>query len=454
MPLKIVRNDITNMHVEVIVNSANWRPEYGRGTDAAVYKAAGEKELLAERKEIGKMAYGECKETKAYDLEKKGVKYIFHVVPPRLEMDDCVSENEKQLHDCYRNALLLAAEKRITSIAFPVLGSGMYDFPKEKALSIALQEITDFLLNNEDICIYLVVYDLSMFRLACRIDENAYSYIDEAYVKLKNWLSYGKWAEKNVGEQLKKHLKSGKRDNHLWYEQEEEKRYMKKGERQPISAIESDSWELLNELVKKDDFYSVFQKFEGDLKGSIVYGRSHISKQLYAKINPSNKNYIPDKKTIILLCMGLNLNIEDTKILLESAGYCLRKNYVWDQIIEYYFRDEDFLELIDYERKYEILNKSINYYLLRSEYEMHFSKIIKKQIEKMDYEHLLDAHINLVDSCVNYKKEKKQVNITVYPFGKLNMDNELKWMQGFMKRAKKLAIGDEILYQPELFMSN
>ena len=71
MPLKIVRNDITNMHVEVIVNSANWRPEYGRGTDAAVYKSAGEKELLAERKEIGKMAYGECKETKEYDLEKK-----------------------------------------------------------------------------------------------------------------------------------------------------------------------------------------------------------------------------------------------------------------------------------------------------------------------------------------------------------------------------------------------
>ena len=161
MPLKIIRNDITKVSADVIVNSANPKPKYGTGTDYAIYAAAGVDELLAERKKIGDIRVGDIAVTPAFKLSAK---YIIHTVGPiwfgglRGELD--------YLKSCYQKSLDKAFELDCESIAFPLIATGVYGFPKDEALSIALSEIQTFLLSHDEMKIILVVFDRKSFILA------------------------------------------------------------------------------------------------------------------------------------------------------------------------------------------------------------------------------------------------------------------------------------------------
>ena len=137
MSFKIIRNDITKVRADAIVNTANPLPVIGSGTDAAVYTAAGSELLLEARKKIGVIDRGESQATESFDLKKNGVKYIIHTVGPiytRYEKESC----RKFLQNCYKNCLDLARDNSIHSIAFPCISTGVYGFPKRKAAEIAV----------------------------------------------------------------------------------------------------------------------------------------------------------------------------------------------------------------------------------------------------------------------------------------------------------------------------
>ena len=173
MPFQIIRNDITKVSADVIVNTANPYPVIGSGTDLAVYTAAGKEKLLAERIRIGGIAPGQAAVTPAFRLNAK---YIVHTVGPAW-VDGKHGERDI-LRSCYVNSLRLAADLGAESIAFPLIATGNYGFPKEEALDIALAEIGRFLLTH-DMHIILVVFDRSSFILSGLLVGQIDEYIDE-----------------------------------------------------------------------------------------------------------------------------------------------------------------------------------------------------------------------------------------------------------------------------------
>ena len=205
MPFQIIRNDITKVHADAIVNTANPEPVFAAGTDAAVYRAAGEKKLLAERKKIGRLAPGEAAVTPAFRLHAR---YIIHTVGP-VWIDGEHGELAT-LASCYRKSLLLANRLGCRSIAFPLISTGVYGFPRDRALEIALAEFSAFLQTESsrrakeavqegeegeeeaaEMEITLVVFDRSAFDLSAGLVENVRQYIDENYVGEAHAREYG-----------------------------------------------------------------------------------------------------------------------------------------------------------------------------------------------------------------------------------------------------------------------
>lgn len=141
MSFKIVQNDIVKVKADAIVNTANPYPVIGDGEDSDIYEAAGETELLRERVKIGNIARGDAKATPAFKLQAK---YIIHTVGP--VWIDGKSREVETLKNCYVRSMELAASLKCKSIAFPLISAGHYGFPKDVALSTALECFNGFLL--------------------------------------------------------------------------------------------------------------------------------------------------------------------------------------------------------------------------------------------------------------------------------------------------------------------
>ena len=319
MSFEIVRNDITKMAVDAIVNTANPKPVVGVGTDAMIHKVAGPG-LLEARQKIGSIAVGEAAVTEAFDLQAN---YVIHTVGPVWNGGE--DGEEEALRRCYDNSLKLAAANHCKSIAFPLISTGNYGFPKDKALQIAISAFSAFLLEQE-MQIYLVVFDRTSFKLSEKLFQSVASYIDEHYVQLSTAAAYG--------------IATGApRRSRCRHDREAEERIMLEQcascEPMPMAAK---TLSLENVLKQKDaGFTETLLKRIDDSgkKDSDIYKKALLSKQHFSKIR-NNPDYKPTKPTAIALALALELDLEATKDLIGRAGYTLTNSSKFDLIIRYF----------------------------------------------------------------------------------------------------------------------
>ena len=389
MSFKIVRNDITKMNTEAIVNTANDHPTVGTGCDSAVYKAAGFDELLKYREEkIGFVPEGEAFITPGFNLQSK---YIIHAVSP-LYMGGDKGEEEK-LRSCYRKSLALAKENGINSIAFPLISTGGFGYPKEEGMRIAVDEINAFLLANE-MQIYLVVFDTKATQLGEKIYPELEAYIDHNYVKEAREEEYGDAYFNSIGpsdpgyDAYLSHAQLMDRRLRREREARREEADFSVGAVPPMAAmpmmesiasfsddedidacfdeeiceskvqIDDELWDddaieelnkKLNErLEHKSDTYSEYLLYLIESKGmknADVYNRAIVDKRYFSKIK-NNKHFHPEKIKALCLCVGARLNLDETKDLLARAGYALSPCDLTDIIFSFYIEHKHY-DVID-----------------------------------------------------------------------------------------------------------
>jgi O-acetyl-ADP-ribose deacetylase (regulator of RNase III) len=315
MPLEIIRNDITKVHADAIVNAANSSLLGGGGVDGAIHRAAGP-ELLAECRTLGGCETGQAKITKGYNLPAK---YVIHTVGPVWHGGG--SNEEKLLADCYRNSLELAKKHNLESIAFPLISSGAYGYPKDKAMRTAISVIGDFLLDNE-MTVILVIYDKAAFILSEKLFSSITQYIDHRYIEDHPYSLRNRLEEEHQFKEI----------------------YL--GEGFPLSIeipvpVEKSRRSLDDVVNQLDETFSQMLLRLIDEKGMTdaeTYKKANIDRKLFSKIR-NDINYKPSKATSIAFAIALKLNLDETKDLLLKAGFALSHSSKFDIIIEYFIED-------------------------------------------------------------------------------------------------------------------
>ncbi len=311
MPLIIVRNDITKMEVDAIVNAANNSLLGGGGVNGAIHAAAGPR-LLTECRTLGGCETGQAKITKAYNLKSK---YVIHTVGPVWNRGN--KEEEKLLADSYKNSLQLAIDNNLESVAFPLISTGAFKLPIDNAINIATTVIRNFLIEHE-MTIYLVVYDRKSLIISQDLFEDVSQYIDDNYV------------DQHTSPSRITLLNSEHRNSYS----------IPPIRKKPDSSITERNLE--NMLLDIEDTFSERLLKLIDIKGYTdveTYKKANIDRRLFSKIKGS-KNYRPKKQTVIAFCLALELNIDETKDFLLTAGYALSNSSQFDLIIRYHIDNE------------------------------------------------------------------------------------------------------------------
>jgi len=325
MPFKIIRNDITKVKCDAVVNAANNSLLGGGGVDGAIHRAAG-KELLDECRKLGGCETGQAKITGGYDMP---CRYIIHTVGP--VWDGGENSEEELLRSCYSNSLKLAEKFGCRSIAFPLISSGIYGYPKDQALSVAVSEIRKYLENSE-MDISLVVFDRESFVLSENLTEKVRQYISENYVqevKAAEPLRYalaenqGFFGSAIARLMWAKPVKTAKKAEIV---QKEEASYECSDLLQINSLDESFSQALLRIIDEKG------------MTDVQVYKKANIDRRLFSKIR-SDSEYRPKKQTAVAFALALELDMDETLDLLEKAGYTLSGSIKFDVIIKYFIEN-------------------------------------------------------------------------------------------------------------------
>ena len=361
MPFQIVRNDITKMHVDAIVNTANPMPGYGARIDSAVYEAAGKDKLLAKRHEIGPIESGTSVITDGYNLPAK---FIIHTVGTAWQGGKAGEEDI--IRNCYRSVFDVAVNNDIASLAIPLLASGSYGFPKGIALRIALSEIEAFM-SESDMDVYLVVFDEKSVSLSSELYGDIDEYINDNYVEEKNQEEYADSYGRNErvvqrSESFAGGLASIGAVPRFLKANKAQKR-QKKGSSKKAGAIE-DSFEDEEEMLSSDmclsapileeerslddvvnnldkTFMELVFSF-ADAKGLTdveVQKKANLDRKAFSKLKcGTTKN--PSKSTALALAVALELDLDDTKDLLSRAGLALSPCSKQDVIVQYFIEKE------------------------------------------------------------------------------------------------------------------
>jgi len=330
MPLQIVRNDITKMKVDAIVNAANSSLLGGGGVDGCIHRAAGPA-LLAECKTLGGCETGSAKITGAGKLP---CKYVIHAVGPRW-LGGKRGERD-QLISCYRTSLELAKEKECETVAFPLISSGIYGYPKDQALRIAIDTISEFLLEN-DMTVYIVIFDKKAYQISEKLFSDIAEYIDDNYVD-EHTDDYSERLRRlnafRAKEMVCESLVCEKAD-------EEIDTLMTIA---PIAVGSVKAKSLDDALNQIDESFSemLLRKIdESGMTDAECYKKANIDRKLFSKIR-SDKLYKPSKPTAIAFAIALELSLNETKDMLMKAGFALSHSNKFDIIIEYFIENENY----------------------------------------------------------------------------------------------------------------
>lgn len=316
MPLEIIRNDITKMHVDAIVNPTNSNMFGTAGVDGTIHRIAGP-ELREETSKIGICEVGEAKLTKSFNMPSK---FIIHTVGPIWK--DGSQGEEDLLANCYKSSLKIALDRKFESIAFPLISSGTFGYPKDKALSTAITTIGEFLLKHE-MTVYLVVYDKKAYKLSEKLFSTIKEYIDDNYV-----------------------------DEHRMYEREacnvlEESRCSSSIciEKEITLSKSISIRRILDDVVNHIDetFSEMLMRLidERKMNDSEAYKKANVDRKLFSKIR-INKDYGPSKPTVLAFAIALELNFDETKDLLLTAGFALSDSSKFDIIIKFFIEEGDY----------------------------------------------------------------------------------------------------------------
>ena len=331
MPFEIVRNDIANMQVDVIVNAANRHPVVGAGVDSWLHQKAG-KQLLEARKQIGELSYGDAAITPAFNLDAR---YVIHAISP--VWIDGHSNESQLLTQCYEKSLALALEYGCDSIAFPLLSTGNHGFPKDEALQIAIGVFSKFLMQY-DMDIYLVVFDRNSVALSEKLFDSVQSYIDETYVQEVAFAEYNLPDDMVTSEFL---LRAPRVYRSTAYDADILPCEL------PIDyAVESPKAtrsldDLMNELEETFSESLIRLIDQKGLKDPDVYKKANVDRKLFSKIK-NNKDYKPSKSTAIAFCIALELNLDEALNLLSKAGFTLSHSSKTDVIVEYFIKEQNY----------------------------------------------------------------------------------------------------------------
>ena len=305
MPLTIVRNDITKMQADAIVNAANTALQMGGGVCGAIFNAAGAAELQAACERLAPIQTGEAVITPGFNLPAK---HVIHAAGPVYR--DGKHGEEELLRSCYTNSLELAQKNGCESIAFPLISSGIYGYPKDEALSVATSAIGKWLLKN-DMDVSIVVLDKAAFMLSQKLLSEVKAFIDENYV---GNCEYMRRSSRHLLDVEKRALAAEDCFHPIKY------------------------YALGDVIGRLDEPFSVtlFQLIDAKGKTDVeVYKRANINRRLFSKIR-ADKDYRPKKETVVAFAVGLELTLAETTDLLERAGFALSRSVLSDVIVEYF----------------------------------------------------------------------------------------------------------------------
>jgi len=314
MPLQIVRNDITKMTVDAIVNAANSTLLGGGGVDGCIHRAAGEG-LLAECRTLGDCETGNAKITGAYKLP---CKYVIHTVGPVYQGGN--NGEKALLESCYQKSLELAKEHNCESVAFPLISSGVYGYPKDKALKVAIDVISDFLLENE-MTVYIVIFDKKAYKISEKLFSDIAEYVDDRYV-----------------------------DEHTDCHRESMRLNMPMPSVAAMDMCECYSASVSKALSLEDAVNQIDESFsqmllrkinEKGMTDAQCYKKANIDRKLFSKIR-GDVHYKPSKPTAIAFAIALELSLGETEDMLKKAGFALSHSNKFDIIIEYFITEGNY----------------------------------------------------------------------------------------------------------------
>ena len=311
MPLDIVRNDITKMSVDAIVNAAKESLLGGGGVDGCIHRAAGP-ELLQECRTLGGCKTGDAKITKAYRLP---CQYVIHTVGPVWNGGKC-GERE-QLASCYRTSLALAKEHCCETVAFPLISSGIFGYPKDQALRVAVDTIGEFLLHN-DMTVYIVIFSRTAYQIGSKLFADIAEYVDDHYVDAHTDSRRDRLRRMSVLEG--RALSAGAAAAPMAVG----------GLDSLLAHLDAGFSETLLKLIDRSG-----------KKDSEIYKKANVDRKLFSKIR-NNPDYKPSKATAIAFAIALELNLDETRDLVARAGYALSASSKFDVIIEYFIRQKKY----------------------------------------------------------------------------------------------------------------
>lgn len=334
MPLNFIRNDITHMRVDAIVNAANNSLLGGGGVDGAIHRAAGP-ELLAECRTLNGCDTGEAKLTRGYRLP---CKYVIHTVGPIWRGGD--QGEPELLAACYRNSLALAKKHECESIAFPMISTGVYGYPKAPALQIAVREVMNFLAENE-MTVYFIVFSAGAMTVAEKLFGEITAYIDDVYVDThydsarEVQRSLNNYEARNAPPETGRKAVQPKAKRGLFHLPRVDKPLEAGRERLPDLAKPTISLDEM--LAQMDEGFPamLLRKIdERHLTDAECYKRANIDRRLFNKIK-NNPGYRPGKQTVLAFAIALKLSLEETREMLSKAGYSLTHSSKADIVVEY-----------------------------------------------------------------------------------------------------------------------